>query len=206
MSIHRLIREGRARLKMSEQDFAEAIGVTRSAVQQWEREGGTAPRRSNQPAVAKLLGISVAELMAGGSNVTAGPEVKGDVPLISWIQAGAWQQRGDPFQPGDAEDWMPCARPHGPHTYALRVRGDSMTSPHGKTYPEGCVIFVDPAKLSPVNGERIIAKLEGQDEATFKVYKYEDGRSWLQPLNPLHRPIYDPFRVLGTVIGKWEDE
>ena len=46
---------------MSEQQFAEAIGVSRGAVQQWEKPGGTAPKRGNQPRVAKLLGISVAE-------------------------------------------------------------------------------------------------------------------------------------------------
>ena len=64
MSIHSKIREGRARLEMTEQQFADSAGVSRGSVQQWEKEGGTAPRRKNQPAVAKLLGISVAELMA----------------------------------------------------------------------------------------------------------------------------------------------
>lgn len=65
MSIHQLIRDGRKRLGMTESQFADAVGVTRGAVQQWEKEGGTAPKRSHQPAVAKLLGVSVAELMGG---------------------------------------------------------------------------------------------------------------------------------------------
>ena len=64
MSIHSKIREGRLMLEMTEKQFADAIGVTRGSVQQWEKEGGTAPTRKNQPAVAKLLGITVAELMA----------------------------------------------------------------------------------------------------------------------------------------------
>jgi transcriptional regulator with XRE-family HTH domain len=63
MSIHQKIRAGRAKLGMTEQQFADAVGVTRGAVQQWEKEGGTAPTRKNQPKVAELLGISVAELM-----------------------------------------------------------------------------------------------------------------------------------------------
>lgn len=50
---------------MNEQQFADALGVTRGAVQQWEKEGGTAPTRKNQPKVAKLLGMSVAKLMSG---------------------------------------------------------------------------------------------------------------------------------------------
>lgn len=65
MSIHQVIRGGRIRLKMTEQQFADAIGVSRGSVQQWEREGGTAPSRKHQPEVAKLIGISVAELMGG---------------------------------------------------------------------------------------------------------------------------------------------
>ena len=208
MSIHKLIRNGRIRLKMTEEQFAQEVGVTRPAVQQWEKDGGTAPRRANQKAVAKLLGLSVAELM-GGDNVGAGPDVRGLVPLISWIQAGEWSSAEDSFRPvGDAEKWLPCIVGHGDKSYALRVRGDSMTAPGGnsRTYPAGCIIFVDPARNSPNNGERVIAKLQGSDEVTFKVYKNEDGRQWLQPLNPSHEPIRDEFNVLGTVIGKWEDE
>lgn len=81
-----------------------------------------------------------------------------------------------------------------------------MTAPHGKSYPEGSIIIVEPDRRSPINGERIVAKLSGSEDVTFKVYKEEDGRRWLQPLNPSHEPIREPFKVLGTVIGKWEDE
>jgi len=48
---------------MNEDQFGARVGVSRGAVQQWEKEGGTAPRRKNQPAVAALLGITVSELM-----------------------------------------------------------------------------------------------------------------------------------------------
>ena len=70
MSIHRTIREVRERLKMTELQFADAIGVTRAAVQQWEREGGTAPARSRQKKVADLLGLSIAELMEQPSDTS----------------------------------------------------------------------------------------------------------------------------------------
>lgn len=141
------------------------------------------------------------------ANTEPAPDLRsGGVPLISWIRAGSWNEAADPFEPGDAEAWIPSIRAHSPRAYALRVRGDSMTSAHGKSYPEGSIIIVEPERRSPVNGERIIAKLEGTNEVTFKVYKEEDGRRWLQPLNPSHEPIREPFKVLGTVIGKWEDE
>lgn len=205
MDVHERIRKGREKLQLTVEQFAERIGVSRGSVQQWEK-GDTAPNRSRQPKVAELLGLSVAELMSSDSNVVEIERQFGVVPLISWVQAGDWMEAADPLQPGDAERWLPCPVKHGERAYALRVRGDSMTSLYGRTYPEGCIIFVDPGRLSPVNGDRIIAKLSGTDEVTFKVYKDEDGRRWLQPLNPNHQPIREAFKVLGTVIGKWEDE
>lgn len=141
-------------------------------------------------------------------NTEAGPDLRGMVPLISWVQAGTWNTAEDPFLPGEAERWVPCIASHSPGSFALRVRGDSMTAPHGnmKTYPEGSIVFVDPERRMPANRERIIAKLSGTDEVTFKVYKEEDGRRWLMPLNPVHEPIRQEFQVLGTIIGKWEDD
>ena len=205
MNVHQRIRDGRALLNLTEQEMADRLGVSRGSVQQWEK-GTTAPNRKRQPAVATLLGLTVAELMGQASNVVEVQKTTGVVPLISWVQAGEWGEAADPLQPGEAERWLPCATGHGPHTYALRVRGDSMTAGYGKTYPEGCIIFVDPDRRSPDNGQRVIAKLAGTSEVTFKLFKQEDGRRWLHPLNPSHLPIREAFNVMGTVIGKWEDE
>lgn len=140
------------------------------------------------------------------SNTEPAQAVREGVPLISWVQAGSWAEASDPFLPGEAEAWIPSLKAHSERAYALRVRGDSMTSPHGKSYPAGSIIIVEPERRSPVNGERIVAKLFGSNEVTFKVYKEEDGRKWLAPLNPSHEPIRESFKVLGTVIGKWEEE
>lgn len=139
-------------------------------------------------------------------NVTAAPDIKGRVPLISWVRAGQWSEAVDIYEPGYAERWLPHLKNNGEHTYALRVEGDSMTAPYGKSYPDGCIIFVDPMRRSPISGDRIIARLEGADQVTFKAYVEDAGRRWLKPLNPQHPPIMEPFRVLGTVIGKWEDD
>lgn len=155
-------------------------------------------------------GLGLPELwLDGKENVNieaAARTAAGEVPVISWVQAGAWQEVCHTFQPSEAERVLPIFRGHSSHTYALKVRGDSMTAQHGRSYPEGCYIIVDPAKLCPVNGDRIVALVDGANEATFKVFKQEDGRTWLTPLNIQHPVITDPFKVLGTVIGKWEEE
>jgi transcriptional regulator with XRE-family HTH domain len=66
MSIHSVIRSNRLRLKLTEQQLAERCGVSRPAVQQWEKEGGTAPKRTIQPLVAKTLGITLSQLLETG--------------------------------------------------------------------------------------------------------------------------------------------
>lgn len=168
-------------------------------------------------AIADALGTTPEYLQTGAnptkkSNIELGPDIRGAVPLINWVQAGAWCEVIDVAEvrepaPNyhDSSTYLPCPVPHSPTTFALRVKGDSMTAPYGRSYPEGCIIFVDPERRSPVNGDRIVACLADSNEVTFKVYKNEDGRRWLQPLNPLHQPLHDRFSVLGTVLGKWED-
>ncbi|ODC01180.1 hypothetical protein A3197_01470 [Candidatus Thiodiazotropha endoloripes] len=168
--------------------------------------------------LSKLLQVDPSEIFpqlaerlvlrdADKDNVIAGPEVRGLVPLISWIQAGHWREAEDLYEPGDAELILPCPASHGIHTYALRVEGDSMTSPHGKSYPEGCIIFVDPDQRGGVvSGDRVIAKLVGDNAVTFKVYIEDAGRQFLRPLNTQYPPITEEFRLLGKVIGKWEPE
>lgn len=156
----------------------------------------------------KHLPDGVHRVIANHPNIETGPDIKGKVPLVSWVQAGSWCEAFTTPDVSDAGRWLDCPVKHSPNTFVLRVRGDSMTAPSGsgRTYPEGCFIFVDPELRNPVNGDRVVACLHGANEATFKVFKDEDGRRWLQPLNPTHEPIRDPFKILGTVIGKWEDE
>lgn len=68
MNVHRRIKEGREKLGLTEEQFAKRVGVSRGSVQQWEK-GTTAPKRSRQPIVASLLGLTVAELMSDANNV-----------------------------------------------------------------------------------------------------------------------------------------
>ncbi|MFT3815447.1 MAG: S24 family peptidase [Acidovorax sp.] len=215
-----------AALKHAEMDvtaLAKALDITYQGVKRVVDGKSKAFSATNHERAAALLGVSSLWLATGEGamkgdsdatntvlpqgNVSTGPDLRSKVPLISWVRAREWCEASDPFQPSDAERWLDCPVSHSNGTFALRVRGDSMTAPSGagRTYPEGCIIFVDPERLAPVNGDRVVACLEGSHEVTFKVYKNEDGRQWLMPLNPQHEPIREPFRVLGTVLGKWED-
>lgn len=195
VSIHQIIREGRKRLGMSEQQFADAIGVSRGAVQQWERPGGTAPRRSNQQQVARILGLSVAELLSGGSNVGGRMVVRAEVPLVSEVEAGKYTVI-DNFKPKDRFETVPVTVEVNRHTYALRVHGDSMVSATGDSFPEGSVVVIEP-EMPALPGDYVIA-LNTDNETTFKQLVKDGGDLYLKPLNSRY-----PIKPLGTarIIG-----
>lgn len=217
MSLAKRLTAAMARAKLTQAELARACGVKPPSVHGWLSGKAKFLRGENLLSAARALGVRQQWLATGdgpmvskdgdAANTEPGPDLRGKVPLISWVRAGEWCEAHEPFDRDDAERWLDCPVSHSAGSFALRVRGDSMTAPHGnsRTYPEGCLIFVDPERRTPVNGERIVACLEGSHEVTFKVYKNEDGRQWLQPLNPSHEPIRTPFKVLGTVLGKWED-
>jgi SOS-response transcriptional repressor LexA len=71
------------------------------------------------------------------------------------------------------------------------------------------VIFVDPGRAAQP-GDRVVVRLEAQQQATFKQYLEEDGRKYLRALNPDWRPkiieINGEATICGVVIGKWVAE
>lgn len=53
----------------------------------------------------------------------------------------------------------------------------------------------------------VVAKLENENEATFKQYMIDAGRSYLKALNPHHPPtiINGNCKIIGVVVDiKWE--
>lgn len=197
MSIHRLIREGRERLGLSAQQFAQTVGVSRGAVQQWEKRGGTAPNRSHLPRVAELLGLSVAQLVAGGSYLGPGFDVRAEVAMVSDAEAVSFTAI-DNFKPSAASETVPVTVPIKRHTYAWRVRGDSMVGESSDSFPPGSVLIVEP-EMEALPGDYVLAHMGG-NEVTFKQLIKDGGDFYLRPLNlryPL-KPLGDA-KVIGVV-------
>ena len=190
MSIHTLIREKRRLLGLSEQQFADAVGVSRGAVQQWEKPDGTAPKRANQPRVAELLGISVAELVSGDSRMSLGLDVRAEIPLISEVEAGNYTVI-DNFKPKAGFELVSVTVPVKRHTFALRVHGDSMVGSTGDSFPEGSVLVVEP-ELTAEPGDYVIV-LNSKNQTTFKQLVKDGADYYLKPLNTRY-----PVKPLGS--------
>ncbi|WP_447902739.1 S24 family peptidase [Pseudomonas serbica] len=142
------------------------------------------------------------------SNVSEINQRFGKVPLISWVQAGAWCEAISNFESYDTDSWLSCPVPISNFGYALKVLGDSMTNPApGRSYPAGCIIFVDP-EIETKPGDRVIARLQRTNEATFKIYAEDAGRKFLRPINPQYPAleITEETHICGKVVGAFMPE
>lgn len=147
--------------------------------------------------INKYRGLKTSSIV---SNIEYGPSLVGKVPLISWVQAGHWQEIVDNYQPGDGEEMVPITTKVGPHAFALRVRGDSMEP----EFAEGDMIVVDPDRQAE-NKSYVIVRLDDALEATFKQLVFDGDNRLLKPLNPRY-PIMDingrKATICGVVVSK----
>lgn len=121
------------------------------------------------------------------------------VPVISWVQAGAWTEIGYSEVDLSIAETYPCPVPCGPMTYILRVIGESMVD----EYRPGDMIFVDP-EVVPAHGDDVIALMLETGETTFKRLIEESGHRFLKALNknwpdPIVK-INGNCSIIGTVI------
>lgn len=128
------------------------------------------------------------------SETKAGPDLRGKVPLISWVQAGQWCEISDQFQPGDAESWRETTAKVSSGAFALRIIGDSMEP----AIPRGAVVIVDPA-IEATNGRVVVVRQNGDSEATIKRLVIEGGVRFLKPDNPRY-PIME-MRTDAVICG-----
>ncbi|EAQ4353169.1 LexA family transcriptional repressor, partial [Salmonella enterica] len=128
-------------------------------------------------------------------------EPRGSYPLISWVSAGQWMEAVEPYHKRAIENWHDTTVDCSEDSFWLDVQGDSMTAPAGLSIPEGMIILVDP-EVEPRNGKLVVAKLEGENEATFKKLVMDAGRKFLKPLNPQYPmiEINGNCKIIGVVV------
>lgn len=217
------IKRRREELLLDQVALAKRVGFSQPALS--KLEDGKSERTRFLAELAKALNTSVEWLLTGKGepsgqasqepasnesdhNVENLPQSAKAVPLISWVQAGAFCEAQDEYNVGDAEQWLSCPVRHGPRTYALRVRGESMRNPGSKpSFEDGDIIFVDP-DLGANHKSLVITKLDESNEVTFKRLLI-DGSSWfLEALNPSWPnriiSIQKEAHICGVVIARLE--
>lgn len=186
----------RERAGLSQSEVARRLSITPQAVQKWEK-GENVPRGKRIQKLASILDVSASFLLTGENpNVTASEYAASKrAPIISWVQAGEWSEALELNEPFG--EWLDVPASDD-SVFWLRVVGDSMTSPHGVSAPEGSLIKVDTSRQAD-NGSLVIAKLVDSQEVTFKKLVIDAGRKVLMPLNR----AYLPLEINGncTIVG-----
>ncbi|QEY62518.1 helix-turn-helix domain-containing protein [Metapseudomonas lalkuanensis] len=191
-------------------EIAAECGVAASAVTQWISGESKSMKPENLYALAEATGYRAEWLAIGkgperdedASNVSpaAQPSRYYRYAVISSVVAGGWGEAVQPYEPG-AEDRAELTdyKAKGP-AFWLEVEGDSMTSPTPPSIPEGHLILVDTG-IEAQPGHLVVAKLEGDEKATFKKLVSDAGQMYLKPLNPAYPiiPINGNCRIIGVV-------
>ena len=204
MTIALRIKSRMTDLQLRAVDLVKLTGVSKGTVSQWLNNIAK-PRGENLLKLADALVCKVDWLLLGKgeketgetANIAPGPEIKGHYPLISWVQAGAWSTIFE-IDVLEAESF-PCPVTGSTKTFVLAVHGISMEP----VFREGDLIFVDPEAESH-HGSYIVARLDAQNEATFKQLIIEQGEKYLKPANPNWpeqiTPINGDCTIVGTVV------
>lgn len=198
MNIAQRIKGLRKKLDLTQYDLAELTGSSQTSIQKIERGDTKNPR--NIEALARALKCTPEYLQFGiaesiNSNVSLGPTLKAAVPLISWVQAGAWSEINE-IRECDAMRYM-CPVNSSDKTFALKVQGVSMEP---KFY-DGDLIFVDP-EAECIHGSYVVARLDDNNEATFKQLIIESGQKFLKAANPNWPEQLIPINGNCTLVGK----
>ncbi len=198
MCIGKRIKERRKELKLTQVQLSEMVGIAQQSLQ--KIENGTTKNPRNIQALADALDCAPEFLQFGigeseNSNVAPGPTLKAAVPLISWVQAGAWSEITE-IKAYDAERFM-CPVNCSDLTFALKVQGVSMEP---KFY-DGDLIFVDP-EAECIHGSYVVARLDDDNQATFKQLIIESGHKFLKAANPAWPEQLIPINGNCTLVGK----
>lgn len=210
------IRSRRRELKLTQSDIAKYIGISASAVTQWE-QGLTIPNGQSLIFLSEILACAPDWLMTGkesdsgvseSRHLSSASGVK-EIPVISWVQAGQWT---DPCIDGSldiyslktASETVLATAKVSEQAFALKVKGDSMTSGGGLlSIPEGSTVVVDPVfdGIDSVIGKIVVVQLGGTGEATIKKLVLDGSIYYLMPLNPSFRAIEisQDCRLIGVV-------
>lgn len=196
----------RRQLKMTQKDVSERIGISASAVTQWENDN-TGLSAENLLKLSSILRCNPNWLLLGAGDpddtTLSGKTTLNGIPVISWVQAGDWAET---FCESSRKDFEYIETPLdvSEKAFALIVKGQSMTTTNGDlSIPEGAIVIVEPefGYLEDINGKIVVAQQKESSEATIKKFVIDGPNKYLVPLNPRFEPIIvnDECIIAGRV-------
>ena len=199
----------RKELNLTQEDFAQKIGYTRTAISAWEI-GRNEPSNSDTVKIADFFGVSTDYLLGKSdvrnntSNIDESDKKIYMCPVYGQISAG---------QPNWAEECIEGRLPLDPDLmgivnpeehFFLRVNGESMN----KVVRNGAFALIH--KQDIVEDGEIAAVLVNGYDATLKKFTRQGDMIILEPESnddSFKTQVYDkntPIKILGKYVGKME--
>lgn len=199
----------RKELNLTQEDFAQKIGYTRTAISAWEI-GRNEPSNSDTVKIADFFGVSTDYLLGKSdvrnntSNIDESDKKFYMCPVYGQISAG---------QPNWAEECIEGRLPLDPDLmgivnpeehFFLRVNGESMN----KVIRNGAFALIHKQDMVE-DGEIAVVLVNGYD-ATLKKFTRQGDMIILEPESNddnFKTQVYDkttPIKILGKYVGKME--
>ena len=164
----RNIRAIRENAELTQEQFADAIGVNRQAVYTWEAGRVQKPRqKSVVDGICSAFSVTEQDLFGYADGFYAKPS-SALVPLLGTTHMGEFEDEGECDRMVEVPASVADAHPGG---FCVRADGECMNN----RYPSDSVLFVDP-NMQPFDGCAVLA--ETQDYQSI-VRKYSRGASAL---------------------------
>lgn len=211
MSFHLRLQQKLNEKGLKPADLARAADVSGVAAGKWVH-GESQPKAQKLKMIARFLGVSDDWLLTGkeasklsnNTDLSQKTSIKGrPVPVISWVQAGAWTGVDSIPVGTQFEEWLPPNPDSGKNGYGLIVVGSSM-KPDFKPSDR---IYVNPdiQTFDLQTDDLVIVSCSGESEVTFKKLIVEGDNKYLQPLNPNWPDqiikLTEDCRLVGKVVG-----
>jgi len=192
------MKENREAMDLSLRDASKLSGVSHTHIRDIE-DGRSIPSFEMVMRFLKAYMVDIGEFLKQTGYLPPDVEPLGEskrLPIISWTQAGNWQEICDTSQYGDYGEYVET---DAKGIFALRVRGDSMQT----EFHEADIIVINPY-LRPEHNDYVVVSNE-EGEATFKQLKKYGRTRVLHPLNPRYDDIElsrSEYRIIGVVVEK----
>jgi SOS-response transcriptional repressor LexA len=177
-----------ARRSVDEPELRRLTGIPQSSLNRILNSDGENIKISATIKIAQALNTSPSYILFNEGNSM----LNKTVPLIQWDDLGV-NLDNYPTQ-------VSCPVECSDKTFATIVKGSTMTTQRGRSYPEGTVIYVD-LNAEVVVGDQVLAMITDESKPIFSFKEFSmDGGRGLRSLNLCYPIIYRPFEVLGKVI------
>lgn len=196
MCIGERIKKRRTKLNLTQAALAELVGMAQQSLQSVESGKIEKPRKIKELAEAlqttpEYLQFGVGEM----DNATVVASAGNYLPLISMVQAGVWTDIHE-VAPLDVELY-PCPIKCSKRSFIVRVEGESMLP----DFKSGDLIYVDP-DAQVENGSYVVARLDDENQATFKQLIIDGNKKYLKALNPDWPNKFVEINGNCTIVGK----